>query len=1113
MTSNFDFLQTHYPQLHQSASQTEQLINSAPRASCFYARYTLEQAVIWLYQNDPYLQPPNSDNLGALIHEQTFKDNLTPGLFPKIRIILKIGNAAAHHTTPLTSKDARRLAEELYHFLYWLTRYYTPDGRNLPALNFNPDLIPEAATSDLTLEQVQQLESDLSQSQEMQRLAESRQQQTAAELEAAKAELARLKQENRKKSDRHDYNEADTRTYLIDVLLKEAGWPIHLSESTEYRVQGMPNESGQGRVDYVYWGDNGKPLAIVEAKRSRKSPQEGQHQAKLYADCLENEYNQRPIIFYSNGYEHWIWDDRTYPPRPIQGFLKKDELDRLIFRRTHSQPLDGLTPDSNIVNRCYQKEAIRRIGQRFDSRQRKALLVMATGTGKTRTAIALVDVLTRASWIKRVLFLADRTALLNQAQRAFKKHLPNPITANLIKNEDPETANLVLSTYPTISNRINQTEGEQRSFGPGYFDLVIVDEAHRSIYRKYRQIFTYFDSLLLGLTATPRDEVERDTYQVFDLEPGLPTFAYELANAIKDGHLVPPKGIDVPFKFMRSGIKYADLSPEEQKEYEEKFGDEDTGEIPDKVNATALNTWLFNQDTVDKTLKLLMEKGLKTEGGDRLGKTIIFARNHQHAEFIAARFNFNYPHYKGEFCQVIDSKNPYAQNLLDDFSEPDKQPTIAVSVDMLDTGVDVPEIVNLVFFKPVYSRIKFNQMIGRGTRLCPELFGPGLDKQEFLVFDLCGNFDYFSQDIAASNAKITESLSAHLFKKRLELSQSVTSALQDSLFNQLHQKVASMPKDNFLVRPHLEKVEEFSQRSRWNHLTEDDREAISQSLASLPDSLPAENHLTKRFDLLCVKLQLAILNQTRDFELLRDKVRDFGNNLEQKANIPMVAQKLELITEMQQEEWWRDATPESIESLHRDLRELLKFVDRSTQEIVYTDFTDELGELRDAEVPTATPAFSREQYRKKVETYIRNNENHVAVAKLKRNLPLTNEDLTELEKMLFSSDAIENRDKFEEVYGEKMSLKRLVRQIVGLDRKAAKEAFSKYLDTHDFSANQIRFIENIIDYLTQNGVMPPGLLYEVPFTNWHSQGLDGVFGDSDASSIIEILNELNTRAG
>ncbi|MDJ1173277.1 type I restriction-modification enzyme R subunit C-terminal domain-containing protein [Roseofilum capinflatum] len=254
------------------------------------------------------------------------------------------------------------------------------------------------------------------------------------------------------------------------------------------------------------------------------------------------------------------------------------------------------------------------------------------------------------------------------------------------------------------------------------------------------------------------------------------------------------------------------------------------------------------------------------------------------------------------------------------------------------------------------------------------------------------------------------------------------------------------------------------------------------------------------------------MKQTSDFETLRDKVRDLGSNLGQKANIPMVAQKLELITDIQQEEWWRDATPESIESLRCDLRELVKFVDRSHQEIVYTDFTDELGELREAEVPTTTPAFSREQYRKKVETYLRSNSNHVAIAKLKRNLPLTDEDLTELEKMLFESEAVENRDKFEEVYGKETSLKLFVRKIVGLDRKAAKEAFSQYLDTNNFSANQIRFIENIIDYLTQNGVMSPGLLYEPPFTNWHSDGLDGVFADSDVDDILEILTEFETRA-
>ena len=1111
MTSNFDFLKPHYPKLHQTATEAEKLINNAPRASCFYARYTLEQAVIWLYENEPYLEHPKTYNLGALIHEQTFKDNLQPNLFPKLCIIQKIGNAAAHDPKPITSKDARYLIQELYHFLYWLTRYYSRDGKNLPNLKFNPDLIPTSTTkSDLTLDKLQQLETQLSTAQEMQRIAEQKEKQTTAELETAKAELAQLKQQNQTKSDRHDYNEADTRTYLLDILLKEAGWPIHLPESTEYQVTGMPNETGKGKIDYVFWGDDGNPLAIVEAKRTRKSPQTGQHQAKLYADCLQAEFNHRPVIFYSNGYEHWIWDDFNYPPRPIQGFLKKDELERLIFRRSHRQPLHTLDVNPDIAGRCYQKEAICCIKEIFDNKQRKALLVMATGTGKTRTAVSLVELLERANWVKRVLFLADRNVLLTQAQGVFNSNLNSITTANLTeKKQDAENATIVFSTYPTISNRINATDGDKRLFSPGYFDLVIVDEAHRSIYRKYRQIFQYFDALLLGLTATPRNEVDRDTYSIFDLEPGVPTFAYELDSAIKDGYLVPPSGVEVPFKFMRAGIRYSELLPEEKTAYEERFADAETGEVPDKINATALNTWLFNISTVDQALQLLMERGLKVEGGDRLGKTIIFARNHKHAEFISERFNANYPHYKGQFAQIIDSQSSYSQSLLDDFSKADKQPIIAVSVDMLDTGVDVQEVVNLVFFKPVYSRIKFNQMIGRGTRLCPNLFAPGDDKTEFLVFDLCSNFSYFEQQIDEKNVKIPDSLTTKLIKSRLELSQLVpTGELKNNLLDELHQYINSMPKDNFLVRPHLQQVEEFSQRERWNELGESDQEIIGESLASLPNGLPKESHLNKRFDLICVKLQLALLKQSTDFIRLRDNIRDICSQLAQKSNIPMIAAKLQVIEEVQAEEWWRDITVEMVSILQQDLRELVKFIDSQEQKIMYVNFADEMGEVQNVNVPTQTSGFSPLQYKKKVEAYIRSNENNVAVAKLKRNIPLTDADLTALEEMLFNSEVIEDREIFAEVYGQNISLKLFIRKLVGLDRNAAKELFSKYLNSK-FNTSQIRFVENIIDYLTQNGVMSPELLYEPPFTDLHTEGLDGIFADKEADNIIEILTEIN----
>lgn len=543
MASNFDFLYKRFPSIHEHAALAESLIYSAPRASCFYARFTLEQAVQWLYANDAYLKLPYDNSLGTLIHEQTFKDNLKPGLFQKIRTIHKMGNIAAHDATPISDKDALRLSEELFHFLYWLYRFYAPDGKSLPVLTFDRSLLErpeEGAAADLSVIQLEELEKKLSQADEMQRIAKMREQQSDEEIRRLQAEISALKQQNEAVADTHDYHEADTRKYLIDVLLKEASWPIHKGDWTEYEVEGMPNETGQGRVDYVLWGDDGKPLGLVEAKRTTASPAKGKHQAKLYADCLEKRFDQRPVILYSNGYEHWIWDDHDYPPREIHGFHKKDELERLIFRRTNRKQLHLVTPSTEIAGRSYQVEAIRRITESFDEkRSRKALLVMATGSGKTRVVISLVDLLRRATWVKRVLFLADRTALLTQAFRAFQTCLPTVVPADLTKDKNAESADVVLSTYPTIFNRINAFDGDERLFGPGHFDLVVVDEAHRGIYKKYQYLFEYFDGLLVGLTATPRSEIHRDTYRIFDLQAGVPTFAYELEDAISDGYLVP----------------------------------------------------------------------------------------------------------------------------------------------------------------------------------------------------------------------------------------------------------------------------------------------------------------------------------------------------------------------------------------------------------------------------------------------------------------------------------------------------------------------------------------------------------------------------------------------
>lgn len=1121
MASNFDFLRERHEDLAAHAAHAEELVHKAPRASCFYSRFALEAVVQWLYANDTYLSLPYDHKLGALIHEQTFKDNLPPGMFNKVRTILKVGNWAAHDPRSLNSRDATHVVKELFHFLYWVSRTYAPEGVEHPKVSFNAGLLPkpdEEGKADLTLAEVQQLSDEKSQVEAMLKIAEERNAKTEEEIKQLKAQIAELKKANEAVPDDHDYTEAETRKYLIDVLLKEAGWLLDDENDTEYEVQGMPippSTSGTGYVDYVLWGDDGRPLALVEAKRTTYSAAKGKHQAKLYADCLSAEFGRRPVIFYSNGYQHWLWDDTRYAPREVQGFLRKEELELLHWRRVNAKKLHLVQVDKNVAGRSYQLEAIRRITEDFDQKKgRKALLVMATGTGKTRTAIALVDLLKRASWVKRVLFLADRTALLTQALRAFKAHLPSALTVDLTK-EDASNATVVLSTYPTMLNRVNDVEGGDRHYGPGYFDLVIVDEAHRSIYKKYAALFDYFDSLLVGLTATPRAEVHRDTYRVFDLEPGVPSFAYELDDAVKDGFLVPPKGVKVPFKFLQQGVKYADLSEDEKEEYEEKVWDDE--DQPNKVEVSKLFKWLFNIDTADKALALLMEKGLRTEAGERLGKTIIFARNHNHAEFIVERFDKSYPVYKGKFAQVIDSHNDYAQSLLDDFTEVNKEPTIAVSVDMLDTGVDVPECVNLVFFKTVRSRVKFNQMIGRGTRLCPDLFGPGQDKTEFLVFDLCGNFEYFDQDLDESDPKLGETLTARIVTTRVELVRYIETAKTDDeavlelrvdLLGKLHEHVSTMEPTNILVRKHLKTVEEFADRTRWEKLSERDVHTIEEVLAPLPNGLPPEDVLAKQFDLLCLKLQVSLLSGGHGFERLRDQIRDLASKLEDKANVPMVKAHIQLIEDIQPEEWWTDVTLPMVEKVRRKLRDLIPFIDVKSRPPIYTDFVDELGDVGDLDVPTQQTGFSPYQYKKKVEKFIRDHDSHVAIAKLKRNLPLTTADLTGLETMLFTAPEVESREKFEEVFGKDKPLKLFIRKLVGLDRASAKAAFNVYLEGTGFTANQIRFVETIIDYLTQNGVMDPELLYEPPFTDLHYEGLDGVF-PKHADNIISIVRSFN----
>ena len=821
---------------------------------------------------------------------------------------------------------------------------------------------------------------------------------------------------------------------------------------------------------------------------------------------------------------------RSYPPREVQGFYKKDELELLIQRRDSRKKLRDTPINEAIVERYYQTRAIRRIGEAFEKdNDRKALIVMATGAGKTRTVIALCDQLMRANWAKRVLFLADRVALVEQAVKNFKKHLPDAAPVNLVTEKETE-GRVFVSTYPTMMRMIDETANGCRRFGVGHFDLVVIDEAHRSVYQKYRAIFEYFDSLLVGLTATPKDEVDFNTYGLFDLERGVPTDAYDLDDAVKDGFLVPMKGVSVPIKFQRQGIKYDDLSEDEKEQWDALEWND--GQVPDRVEAEAVNKWLFNIDTVDKVLEHLMTRGLKVAGGDRLGKTIVFAKNHAHAEFIAERFNVNYPHYKGEFARVIDFQVEYAQSLIEKFTIADKPPHIAISVDMLDTGIDVPEVVNLVFFKLVRSKTKFWQMVGRGTRLCPNLFGPEKHKEFFYVFDYCQNLEFFSQNPETVDGALNESLGKRLFVRRLELigeldahgkadarhgealspaALEVVLVVRRETADLLRREIAAMNLDNFVVRPRRRLVEKYVAAEAWTTLGNEAMEELTHQVAGLPNELDPEDEEAKRFDLLLLNLQLALLRSEPSFTRLRDQVEKIAGLLEEKAAIPMVAAQMPLIQEVQTDAWWQDVTVPLLEQVRKRLRALVKLIERAQRKPIYTDFADELGDERDVTLPGFIAPDQFERFKAKARAFLREHRDHATIRKLRLNTPLVRSDVEELEQMLIGQ-GVGSAEDVRRAADETCGLGLFVRSLIGLDREAAKNAFAGFLAGKNLTASQIEFVNLIIDHLTEHGAMEAGMLYESPYTDFHPQGVDGVFGADESGRLIAVLDGIRDCA-
>ncbi|HAT8958754.1 TPA: DUF4145 domain-containing protein [Legionella pneumophila subsp. pneumophila] len=1129
--SNFSFLLEHWDFLLQDAKYVESYALRDPRAAAIYARRTLELALKWLFENDTALNPPYELNLSSMIHEPSFSKMIQNGLFLDIKFIQRLGNIAVHGDENISPKEGLQATVALHQFLGWMARVYTKEGTK-PG-QFQITYLPKAQedTPKLSKHEIEKIQHDLEAKDKAAEEVQTKLSQTESELAALKEKLALLqevKKTNKRTIGSNEYTESQTRELMIDIMLRESGWDPKAKDVEEFEVLNcMPTTTGTndgtGYVDYVLWGDDNKPLALVEAKKTTIDPQTGSRQAELYANCLEQHHGQRPIIYFSNGYKTWMWDDTFYPPREVQGFATKDEIQWKINQRKSRQALNVMQPNPLIAGRYYQIEAAARVMQQFgDNRKRKSLVVMATGTGKTRLSIALVDMLLRANWVRKVLFLADRTALLTQAMRAFKKNLPHVSLANLLSKKQEE-ARILFSTYPTMLNCIDGTKKNQsQTFSVNHFDLIIIDEAHRSVYQKYGAIFDYFDSLLLGLTATPRGEVDRNTYHLFELDNHQPTYAYELEQAVKDGFLVPPRAISVPLKFQREGIKYNELSIDEQEEYElqEEFYDKETGVLKEEIGSSALNQWLFNKDTINKVLMHLMEHGIKVEGGDKIGKTIIFAKNKTHAQFIVQQFDENYPHLAGKFCRRIDHSVKYSQSLIDSFSLKTKDPFIVVSVDMLDTGIDVPEVVNLVFFKLVRSRTKFWQMIGRGTRPCEDLFGPGNDKKEFVIFDYCENLEFFDTNPEGYDSSIQESVKQKIFNRRLDLittldntaiSDDALKGFNETLKNQLHEVVTAMNIDNFIVRKERANVERYAKREQWDNLKEDDLTTLRNRLSNLP-SIDNDDELCRRFDLLVLNLQVAILQNSRTQEKYKLQIIEIAKGLEDKSNIPHVAHQMDLILDLQTEQWWADVTLPSLEHVRIRLRDLTRFLDKDASFInVYTNFSDEISESS-AVYDLIKNDANLKDYREKVRKFINDHKNHITIRRLRNNEPVTPTDIAALEDILFSECGVIPKEDYQKIFGEQ-PLGALVRSVVGLSRKAAKDAFAEFLSKAPLDPDQIAFLNEVIEFLVQNGTMKPDVLFQTPFTNIHHLGIKGVFDDNTSRQLINLVKHINENAG
>lgn len=1126
METNFSYLagKKEYALFAPACIDAENVLSTSPVMSAVASRKALELCVKWIYSIDNTLGKPRENGLQALLHNNGFPSLMDYTLWKRFQYIVTNGNMSVHTAKSLSKEDAILSLNILFDFVQWIECCY---GQEYTKRRFDDTIIPDITAQSKQIEQeyarvIKDIQKNTDkivdekdkQIQELLRLN--------AQLSQEKTTAKKIHAEQRTYTYNDDMAEWKTRKRYIDADLKSNGYIFSQTAKrncieTEYPVVGMPNESGTGFMDYVIWGDTGKIIAIIEAKKTSVSAKKGKNQGEIYANCIETMQEFRPIIFYTNGFETYLWNDMFSPPRMVSGIFQRCDVDKMIERRYHLKPLNSIKIDERITNRHYQLRAVTKCCENYEKGDRNCLLIMATGTGKTRTAASIVDVLTRGEHITTMLFLADRKALVEQAMEAFQKYIPHSTTCNLVKDKKGRNARFVFSTYPTILNAINTELNEDGSkfFSPGHFDLIIVDEAHRSIFNKYKAIFTYFDACKLGLTATPKKTIHQSTYDFFQMKMNMPTDVYEYDEAVYTDHvLVPFYLIETSTRIPEEGLNPEEMDEAERQYYEDEFTEE--GETPERIPPEKINKYIFNNDTADKMISDLMNNGIRHKNGNHVGKTIIFAQTKKHAQFLVSRFDELYPEYKGQFCKLIICDEPYADKNLKDFKKANDMPFIAITIDMLETGIDVPEIVNLVFAKKVYSRIKFDQMIGRGTRLCENLFGTGTNKSEFYIFDYVKNFQYFDEHPKGKEPGIMMSPVTEIFIKKVRIIKLLQNAMytadeyqvfRNQLIQNILNDIHSLNPERIEVKLELRYVEKYKDKICFECLTDKDKQDIIEHLSGLISSYEV-NENAINFDNSMYGLILSSLEANKNFNRIKNHIQKNATTLLTGcATIPEVKVMIPKLKDIQSENYWKDKDILKLEETRKELRDIMKFLLPETTKIHYVDFEDEtLYRTEGRKFSMSTDDF--EDYRKKVNEYIETHRQQPSIKKLIHNEPITQADYQELER-IFTKE-LGTKEQYQNHYHD-TPFGILIRKIAKMDRDSAYAAFSSFIAEQRPNAEQIHFINQVVDYVVENGYIKEVLdLMNTPFDRPFKFSM--IFTRDEQIKFVHIINSFKQNA-